>query len=188
VTQQILAGVIISTVILTRTTGILVPVPIAAFTIAAALFSANRKSAFITLFGALLISDLYLGFHHMMPAVYLSLVPIAFLACELKKTSSLSSVVAASVLSSVVYFGLSNFGVWLLSGCIVSEQSTEELSVSNLLRTYAAAAHTLPLRAVLDLLCSAVFFALHRSLYGVGSFEEPDSTTSWHSSGEAENV
>lgn len=84
---------------------------------AMALFGAGflpKKYAIIVPLSAMLISDFFLGFHKTMVFVYGSFVLIAFLGFWLLKKRSLKSIVLASILSSVLFFIVTNFGVWLL--------------------------------------------------------------------------
>lgn len=79
-----------------------------------ALFSgANFKkkfSIFIPIL-AMVISDLFLGFHATIPYVYISFILIWFIGRLLKNTKWYS-IFAASLGSSLLFFLVTNFGVW----------------------------------------------------------------------------
>ena len=63
--------------------------------------------------GALLLSDLVLGFYRGMPTVYFSVALIVLIGgLALKRVSPLR-VGAAALASSILFFGLTNFSVWL---------------------------------------------------------------------------
>ncbi len=72
--------------------------------------------AFAFPLAALLASDLILGFHGTMPFVYASFLAIAWLGRLLKGSRSNGRVLAACLASSLLFFIITNFGVWLGSG------------------------------------------------------------------------
>lgn len=89
--------------------------PIAAI----ALFSGvylNKKYAFIIPLLAMVISDAVIGFHIYLFWVYISFVLIAFIGLWLKNHKTPLFIAGASLLSSVVFFIVSNFGVWVMGG------------------------------------------------------------------------
>lgn len=133
-----------------------VPVPITAMVFATGSFVERRWSAAAACFGALLISDSYLGLHPLMPAVYGSLIPVLFLAFRWKRTRTFKTLVPFTVLASLVYFGLSNFGVWFLGGCGIGDSAGRPLTLAELVDTYAAAIHLLPGRILADTISSIV--------------------------------
>ena len=93
--------------------------PIAAI----ALFSgATLKGwrAYAIPFIAMLIADVIIGFHATMPFVYGSFVFTTFLGHRLKKYTSLRLFTITSI-SSVVFFIITNFGVWAMSGMYVKD-------------------------------------------------------------------
>jgi len=66
--------------------------------------------------GALLLSDLFLGFHSTMPFVYGAFLLIVFLGNKLRNHSGSAIWAGAAISSSLIFFIISNFGVWLVSG------------------------------------------------------------------------
>ncbi|MDH7475986.1 MAG: hypothetical protein QHH09_00750 [Microgenomates group bacterium] len=85
---------------------------------AVALFSgANFSSgwAFLIPLSAMFLSDFFLGFHSTMIYVYFSFLIIFYLG-RLIKTASFRRIFFISVVSSVLFFLITNFGVWLTSG------------------------------------------------------------------------
>jgi hypothetical protein len=88
---------------------------------AMALFSGaylGRKGviAFAAPLGALLLSDLVLGFYRGMPTVYFSVALVVIIGwLSLQRTSPLR-IGAAAIASSVLFFVVTNFGMWLSSG------------------------------------------------------------------------
>ncbi len=86
-----------------------------------ALFSgANYKkgSAFIVPLAAMLLADLFLGFHAVMPYVYFSFFIIVLLGKTLKNFK-FQQLVGVSLLASILFFLITNFGVWATSGMYV---------------------------------------------------------------------
>jgi hypothetical protein len=66
--------------------------------------------------GALLLSDLVLGFYRGMPTVYFSVALVVLIgALSLKRVSPVR-IGAAALASSLLFFVLTNFGMWLSSG------------------------------------------------------------------------
>ena len=79
-----------------------------------ALFSgANFKNriALLIPLAAMFISDIFLGFHSTIPYVYVSFIIIALIG-GLIKTNKWQSLALASLTSSVLFFLITNFGVW----------------------------------------------------------------------------
>ena len=72
--------------------------------------------AFAAPLGALLLSDLVLGFYRGMPTVYFSVALVVIIGwLSLRRTSPLR-IGAAAIASSVLFFVMTNFGMWLSSG------------------------------------------------------------------------
>jgi hypothetical protein len=72
--------------------------------------------AFVAPLGALLVSDLVLGFYHGMATVYLSVALIVLLGAVAVRRVSALRVGAAALASSIIFFVITNFGMWLSSG------------------------------------------------------------------------
>jgi hypothetical protein len=72
--------------------------------------------AFAAPLGALLLSDLVLGFYHGMATVYFSVALIALIGSGALRRISPLRVGAAAIASSIVFFVVTNFGMWLFSG------------------------------------------------------------------------
>ena len=76
----------------------------------------NKKYAVVLPLLAMLISDLFLGFHKTMLFVYGSFLIASIIGINLKNKVKIKPVLGASLLSSVVFYVVTNFGVWLTSG------------------------------------------------------------------------
>ena len=88
---------------------------------AMALFSGaylGRKGAvaLVAPLAALLLSDLVLGFYHGMLTVYFSVALIVLLGAIALKRRSPLRIGGAALASSLLFFVLTNFGMWLSSG------------------------------------------------------------------------
>src|SRR3990167_1011969 len=80
-----------------------------------ALFSGShfkKKIAFLIPLAAMLLSDIFLGFHKTIPYVYVSFIIIALIG-GLIKNNKWQSLLSASLVSSVLFFLITNFGVWV---------------------------------------------------------------------------
>lgn len=72
--------------------------------------------AFAAPLGALVLSDLVLGFYHGMATVYFSVALIVLLGSVALTRVSPVRVAAAAIASSILFFAVTNFGMWLWSG------------------------------------------------------------------------
>ncbi len=87
-------------------------VPLSAIALFSGAYFSSKKQAFILPLLALFFSDLILGFHSTMPVTYLSFVLIIFLGFWLKEKKSAIYIAEASVASSLLFFIITNLGVW----------------------------------------------------------------------------
>jgi len=79
-----------------------------------ALFSGanfKNKTALLIPLSAMFLSDIFLGFHKTIPYVYASFIIIALIGGLIKK-NKWQSLLKASLVSSVLFFLITNFGVW----------------------------------------------------------------------------
>jgi hypothetical protein len=85
---------------------------------AIALFSAfylgNRWLSFATVFLTLFLSDRALGFHSTMPYIYFSFGLIVMIGYKFKSNISLYRLPIISMATSLLFFLISNFGVWMI--------------------------------------------------------------------------
>ena len=80
-----------------------------------ALFSGShfkKKIALIIPLTAMFVSDIFLGFHKTVPYVYVSFIIISLIG-GLIKNNKWQSLALASLVSSVLFFLITNFGVWV---------------------------------------------------------------------------
>jgi hypothetical protein len=87
---------------------------------AMALFSGamfgRRLIAFVAPLAALLLSDIVLGFYHGQATVYFSVALIVMIGMGALSRISLLRVAGAALASSILFFVITNFGMWLFSG------------------------------------------------------------------------
>lgn len=93
--------------------------PIAALSLFSGAKLDGKRSYFIPL-AAMLLSDLFLGFHSTMPFVYGSFFVIVLLGKLIKRNENFKMLTTFSITSSVLFFLVTNFGVWLTSGMYVN--------------------------------------------------------------------
>ncbi len=91
--------------------------PIGAMALFSGAYLGRRGAiALVAPLGALLLSDLVLGFYRGMPTVYFSVALIVLLGGMALKRVSPIRVGAAAIASSVLFFVITNLGMWLFSG------------------------------------------------------------------------
>ena len=96
--------------------------PLAAMALFGGVYLSDKRLAFIIPLLALFISDAAIelffgwGFHNTMIYVYIGFILTSFIGMIIKNNVSILSVTAGSLISSVVFFIITNFGVWAASG------------------------------------------------------------------------
>jgi hypothetical protein len=89
--------------------------PIASMALFGGAYLGRKHLAFIIPFAAMLLSDLILGFHKDMWAVYIAFGMTVSIGIFIRKNVKFASVMAAALGSSVIFFLLTNFAAWLSS-------------------------------------------------------------------------
>jgi hypothetical protein len=96
----------------------LVPhVPNVAPVVAIALFAGaylNKRYAPWLALGLMVVSDFLVGLHNVMAFTWISVVLISFLGLWLRTRKTPAMVVGSSVVSSLLFFVITNFGVWVM--------------------------------------------------------------------------
>jgi hypothetical protein len=87
--------------------------PIGAMALFGGAYFGRRALAFAAPLGALLLSDAIIGFHSGMAYVYASVAMIVLIGWAVRARMTPLGIGAAAVLSSVLFFLVTNFGVWL---------------------------------------------------------------------------
>ena len=88
--------------------------PMLSIAILSGLYLENKYAILVPIM-IMLLTDIFIGFHISMYWVYISLLLIFLIGKYLTK-NSLISVVSHSVFSSILFFILTNFGVWSMGG------------------------------------------------------------------------
>ena len=130
--------------------------PIGAATLLAGYYTSSRKAIILPII-VMLISDLFLGFHSAMVWVYGSYILTALMAIRLKGNKSVPFIAGGSILSSILFYLLTNFGVWL-SGTMY------EKTVYGLFQCYTMAIPFFRNTVLSDLIYTAVFFTVYAVL------------------------
>lgn len=99
--------------------------PVAAMALFAGAYFADKRLAFVVPFAALFLSDVILGLHNTMVFVYGGFALTVAIGFLLKDRVSMTNTAFAVVISSVLFFLLTNFGAWLMSG--IYPQTSEGL-------------------------------------------------------------
>ena len=93
----------------------------------------DKKHAFMVPLAAMLISDYFIGFYTGMAWVYASFVAIGFIGLWLRNHPGVATTLGATLAGSVLFFVVTNFGVW------VSSQVTYPHTLTGLIECYVAA-------------------------------------------------
>ena len=88
--------------------------PVIAVAILSGYFFKNLNFSLIILLIAMLISDLFIGFYENVFFVYASLLLITFIFHKISKKINFKNLFIFSFAGSLIFFIISNFGVWIL--------------------------------------------------------------------------
>ena len=113
----------------------------------------DRRLALVVPLAALVLSDLVLGFHATQPVIYLSFVLIALIGLALRGHRRPAWIAGTAVAGSVLFFALSNLGVWAMGGLYPK-------TLTGLAECYAAALPFFRNSLAGDLLYSGLLFGL----------------------------
>lgn len=89
--------------------------PIAAMALFGGAYFSDKRVAFLLPLGVMLLSDLIIGLHSTLLFVYGAFAIIVGIGILLGKEISPMRVIGASLTGSVIFYLLTNFGVWLVS-------------------------------------------------------------------------
>ena len=107
--------------------------PVTAVALFGGVYFTNKRFAMLIPFVIMLLSDLVLGFHNTMFFVYASFALMVSAGFWLKNHLTVTNTVITAVGGSVLFFIVSNLGVWLTSGGFYPMNAT------GLLECYTAA-------------------------------------------------
>ncbi len=90
--------------------------PVAAMALFAGAHLDNRKLAFLVPLAAMALSDIFIGFHDGLVLVYVSMCIVVAIGMQLRGRIGPLTVAGGALAGSVIFFVITNFGVWLTSG------------------------------------------------------------------------
>ncbi len=114
----------------------------------------DKKYAVVIPLCAMLVSDLFLGFHATMPFVYGSFLLVGLIGLWLRRHKSLPMILSASLASSILFFLITNFGVWLMTNLYSK-------TITGLLEAYFMAIPFFRNTIIGDLLYAGLFFGTY---------------------------
>lgn len=88
--------------------------PVAALALFGGASFAGKRAALLVPLAGLFLSDLVFGFYAITPVVYASFAAIVCLGFWLRRRQNLWRLTLASVAGALLFFALTNFGVWAL--------------------------------------------------------------------------
>jgi len=109
--------------------------PIIAAAIMSGIFFKNIYLSLGVLIISMLLADLFIGFYNNLIFVYLSLLLITFAFYKLSKKINFRNLFFYSFIGSLIFFLISNFGVWALGSPGVSNIAYEK-SLNGLIECY----------------------------------------------------
>jgi hypothetical protein len=115
----------------------------------------DRKLTFVVPMAAMLISDWFIGFHSTAVWVYASFLAIGLVGLWLRNHRGVLTTIGASVAGSVLFYLISNFGVWLSPPFMYAQ------TPSGLVECYVAAIPFLRNTLAGDLLYVGALFGLY---------------------------
>ena len=104
--------------------------PIIAMCLFAGAYLKNFKLSILIILSAMILSDFILGYHKVVPWVYMSMVLITLIGVILKKNINMVNCLLSFFSASLVFFFISNLGVWFIG---------YEKSISGLINCYILA-------------------------------------------------
>jgi len=115
----------------------------------------DRRLTFIVPMVAMLITDWFIGFHSTALWVYASFVVIGFVGLWLRNHRGVLPTIGASVAGSVLFYLITNFGVWLSPPYMYSQ------TLNGLVQCYVAAIPFFRNTLAGDLLYVGALFGLY---------------------------
>lgn len=114
----------------------------------------NKKYAFILPIVIMVISDIFLGFHNTILFVYGSFFITGILGLWIRNNKNTLKVISTTFASSILFFIITNFGVWLVSGMY-------ELTFNGLVNAYVLAIPYFRNTVLGDLLYTGLLFSAY---------------------------
>jgi hypothetical protein len=124
--------------------------PMGAMALFAGAYIADRKFAFLVPMIVMAATDVFFGFHSTMPFVYGSYLITVLLGILISSRITPFGVLGMSLLSSILFFAITNAGVWLMYN--------PGSGYAGLMATYAAGVPFFRPTLISDLLFNTVLF------------------------------
>ena len=112
--------------------------PIIAVAIMSSYFFKNIYISFATLLIAMLLADAFIGFYNNMLFIYLSLFLITFIFFKININISSKNLIIFGFFGSLIFYFISNFGVWVLGSPGVYDIAYEK-NLDGLIQCYLLA-------------------------------------------------
>jgi hypothetical protein len=148
--------IVLTGMILTATAARLIPhppnfSPVAALALFGGASFASKRTALLVPLGGMFLSDLVLGFYSITPVVYGGFALITCVGFWLRKRQSPTHLAVAAAASALLFFVVTNFGVWAL-------EMLYPKNLTGLIECYVAAIPFFRNTLASDLLYSALLF------------------------------
>ena len=106
--------------------------PITAIALFGGAHFSNKRDAYLVTLGAMLLSDVFIGYHRLLFLIYGYFVLTVAIGIWLGKKRSTFAIAGATIFCSILFFVITNFAVWFFDGLYPP-------TVSGLMQCYAAA-------------------------------------------------
>ena len=90
--------------------------PVMAIALFGGAYFADRRMAYLVPLSAMLLSDFLIGFHGQMWLVYGCFALVVWLGTRIAGKTSFPHVLGATLAGSLIFFLVTNFGVWAFDG------------------------------------------------------------------------
>ena len=126
--------------------------PITAIALFGGAHFANKKQAYLVTFGAMIVSDIFIGgYHSLLPLIYLYFGLAVLVGAWLRNHKNPLMIAGATLTSSIVFFIVTNFAVWVRG-------SLYEHTFNGLMQCYAVAVPFFQNTVLGDAIYTAVLF------------------------------
>ena len=142
--------------------------PIIAIGLFSGAYLKDRRLALIIPLTAMIFTDAFLGFHITMVWVYGSLILIPMMGILLQNQTTMKNCAVATLAGSLLFFLLTNFGVWIITGFY-------EKSIAGLITCYSMALPFFHNTLAGSIIYSAVMFGGYEGLRNYFQDGVPDS-------------
>ncbi len=143
--------------------------PIAAMALFGGAYLSKRYALLLPLL-AMLVSDIFLGFHPVMPFVYGSFLATGLIGLWLRSHKTPGYIIGAALLSSTIFFLTTNLGVWLMGGLYPK-------TAQGLLESYTMGLPFFRNTILGDMLYTGIFFGGFAAIKTFIWQQKPASTT-----------